>query len=165
MIHIYHGNGKGKTTAAIGLVIRQLGDGKTVTFAQFLKDGTSSEINVLKRLDVFYLHTQMPRNFFKDMDKQEQEILQHSCYQVLQEAFSTTCDCIILDEILDALALCLLKECDVMEMLKKSQDKEIILTGRKASVEMFSLCDYCSEIMALKHPYQMGIKARKGVEY
>lgn len=165
MIHVYHGNGKGKTTAAIGLMIRQLGAGKAVVFAQFLKDGTSSEIAVLKQLQISYMHTLMPKSFYKDMNAQESEEVERSCQLVLQDAFRQTSDCIVLDEILDVLSLGLLQEEDVISLLKKNKHKEIILTGRKPSKDLLELSDYCSECVAIKHPYQKGIKARKGVEF
>lgn len=165
MIHLYHGFGKGKTTAAIGLTIRQLGAGNTVTFAQFLKDGTSSEVVVLKQLDVLYMHTMMPKCFVKEMDELELDVLRQSCRQVLEEACRTQCDCLILDELLDVIQLHLLEEDTVRTMLSKHNDKEIVLTGRNPSEEMMQMSAYCSEFIAQKHPYKEGIKARKGVEY
>lgn len=165
MVHIYHGFGKGKTTAAIGLAIRQLGAGKTVTFAQFLKDGTSSEVSILKQVKITYMHTMMPKCFFKDMSKQEQDILKSSCQEVLYKAVSSSNDCIILDEFLDVLHLGILQEDDVLQMLDKLTQKEVVLTGRNPSEQMIQFADYCSECIAVKHPYQKGIKARKGVEF
>lgn len=165
MIHVYHGNGKGKTTAAIGLAIRQIGAEKQVAFAQFLKDSSSSEVVILKQLHINYMHTVMPKCFFKDMSKQEQEDLRQSCQQVLQTVFELTSDCIILDEILDAITLGLLQEADVLALLRKHAQKEIVITGRNPSKEMLAQSDYCSECVVVKHPFQNGVKARKGVEF
>lgn len=168
MIHIYHGTGKGKTTAALGLAIRMAGHHKKCLIAQFLKDGTSGEIIFLKNqphIDVRYHYPF--RKFYFQMDEIEKTTCIIAQQQLWQEVTSSTgYDCIILDEILDVIGLEMISLEYVLEFLRENHDtKEIVLTGRNPDARLKELCDYETEMIAKKHPYDQNIPARKGVEY
>lgn len=168
MIHIYHGTGKGKTTAALGLAIRMAGHHKKCLIAQFLKDGTSGEIIFLKNQSHIDVRYHYPfKKFYFQMDETEKTKCIIAQQQLWQEVTSSTgYDCIILDEILDVIGLEMISlEC-VLEFLKENHDtKEIVLTGRNPDARLKELCDYETEMIAKKHPYDQNIPARKGVEY
>lgn len=165
MLHINYGTGKGKTTAAMGLLLRQIGIHHKVVIAQFLKDGKSSEIAIMEGLGATCFHTIMPKRFYKDMEADEQRQLIRSCEQVFHEAIRSDCDCILFDELLDVIQLGLLDESQVIHALQKLREKELILTGRGFSKKVEEMADYVNEVTSHKHPYQKGIVARKGVEY
>lgn len=168
MIHIYHGNGKGKTTAAIGLAIRMAGHHKKCLIMQFLKDGTSGEIMFLKNQSHIDVRYHYPfKKFYFQMDETEKVECIKAQQQLWQEVISSTkYDCIILDEILDAIGLDMISLEDVLDFLKLNHNtKEIILTGRNPDAKLKELCDYETEMIAKKHPYDQHISARKGVEY
>lgn len=165
MLHIYYGDGKGKTTSAIGLAVRMIGANKKVQFIQFLKDGNSSEVDVLKSIGVDVVVLDMGV-YFVDMNNQESLKKVKETQEKLFSLIDIDCDCIILDEILDALLLYMLNEDTVYRFLKLYKDKkEICLTGRSASKKIVSICDYYSHVVKKKHPYDIGIPSRKGVEF
>lgn len=165
MIQCYYGNGKGKTTAAVGQALRMAGAGKNVMIIQFLKDGFSSENKLLEKCGVKVLAQKMP-TMFVDMNdpKMIKEVSQlvNGLFLMIDESY----DGIVLDELLDAIALNLINEGMVYErILDLKDDHEIILTGRMPSHKIKPILDYSSEIKKHKHPYDKGIKARKGIEY
>ena len=165
MIQCYYGNGKGKTTAAVGQALRMAGAGKKVMIIQFLKDGFSSENKLLEKCGVKVLAQKMP-TMFVDMNdpKMIKEVSQlvNDLFLMIDESY----DGIVLDELLDAIALNLINEGMVDErILDLKDDHEIILTGRMPSHKIKPILDYSSEIKKHKHPYDKGIKARKGIEY
>lgn len=168
MLHIYSGNGKGKTTAGMGLVLRQLGCEHKALVAQFLKDGKSSEIQVLKQLPMVKVcATDMPKVFYFQMNEEQKIQTQNAINDLFSwvKQYIGNCDCVLLDEILDVLNLGLLEEDAVCDFLLRWKDKEIIMTGRNPSKRLLELCDYHTEMVEKKHPYQKGIPARLGVEY
>lgn len=165
MIQCYYGNGKGKTTAAVGQALRMAGAGKNVMIIQFLKDGFSSENKLLEKCGVKVLAQKMP-TMFVDMNdpKMIKEVSQlvNDLFLMIDESY----DGIVLDELLDAIALNLINEGMVYKrILDLKDDHEIILTGRMPSHKIKPILDYSSEIKKHKHPYDKGIKARKGIEY
>lgn len=165
MIQCYYGNGKGKTTAAVGQALRMAGAGKKVMMIQFLKDGFSSENRLLEKCGVKVLAQKMP-TMFVDMNdpKMIKEVSQlvNDLFLMIDESY----DGIVLDELLDAIALNLINEGMVYErILDLKDDHEVILTGRVPSHKIKPILDYSSEIKKHKHPYDKGIKARKGIEY
>ena len=168
MIHIYSGNGKGKTTAGFGLVLRMAGYGKQIGVAKFLKDGTSGELRALRALHGVSIHaTDMPKGFYFQMNEADQKKTGQAVLELFAwvQKHASAWDCIFLDEILDALHLGLLKEEALIFFLQENLEREIILTGRNPSQKLMELCDYHTEMQERKHPYQKGIPARKGVEY
>lgn len=165
MLHIYYGNGKGKTTAAIGLACRMIGAGKRVQFIQFLKDGYSSEVKILKDIGVDVIYKKMPTTFV-DFDNPQMikdvSILQEEIFHKIDTSY----DCIVLDELLDVMTLSLINEGMVYDCLSSLVDTcEVVLTGRQPSMKFKQLASYSSEMKKHKHPYDQGFQARKGIEF
>ncbi len=170
LVHIYTGNGKGKTTSAIGLAIRALGSGKRVLVAQFLKGCESGEVEVLKKLGITVLRMCEVKKFTWQMTKEECLEVQEACAKLLNEvvfeAKSGRWDLIVVDEAMGALAnkgISLATLCHLVD--DKPEELEIVFTGRNAPRELIDRADYVSEINALKHPLDKGVKAREGIEF
>lgn len=173
MIQIYCGDGKGKTTAAVGLAVRAAGHKIPVVFAQFLKADGSGETAILKELpQVTVMHPDVFHGFTKDMDRQQKEEVE-ACYadffkqikEHIQKADGSGI-VVILDEVLHACNHKLLSETSLCGLLDSSPPSaEIVLTGREPSEALRSRADYISEIQKLRHPYDRGIGARKGIEF
>ncbi len=170
MIHAYIGDGKGKTTAAIGLAVRFAGCGKKVEIVQFLKDGTSSECELLK--DIFINVTSFMKpdsKFFWEMDEDEKKTLageMKKAFIYAENLAEKDTDMIVLDEICGAVENGLIERERLIKFLKKyGKEKEIVITGRTVCDEIVELSDYVSEIRKLKHPFDKGIRAKKGIEY
>lgn len=169
MVHLYTGDGKGKTTAAMGLALRALGRGKRVVCAQFLKGGKSGEILALERFEGF-LRIQNPDQvkFVFQMTPGERADCAGDCARILCEAAERAkgADMLILDEICAAVNLGMLKESDVTAAISALPSRvEIVMTGRDAPEALAARADYLSEIRAVRHPYDQGTPAREGVEY
>lgn len=172
MLHIYHGDGKGKTTAGFGMALRQLNYGKRIVIAQFLKDGSSGEMCCLRQLlpkERIQLYAQpLPKAFFIQMNEKEQQHTKAQQQRLWKQAVEgmKTADYVLLDELLDAIGLKLIAEKEVIEVLKqKKGEAELVLTGRNPSAALLELADYVTEMKAHKHPFQKGAAAREGVEY
>lgn len=165
MLHLYYGDGKGKTTAAMGLVMRHVGAGKKVQVIQFLKDGTSSEIEVLKKMGVSLTTQKMPQKF---IDMQDPIMVKEfsKIQDQLFDCIDFDCDLIVLDEILDAMQLYLLNEGKVYDIVKElEKHHEVVMTGRMPCQKLKQLSSYSTQMKKQKHPYDNGIQARKGIEY
>lgn len=165
MIHIYTGDGKGKTTCAVGLAVRAAGKGKKVCFFQFLKSDTSGEISVLSQIDnidVISVGRQIP--FLFDASEDEKTELKDFYKAKLSEIFSDAAkyDVFIFDE-----AICAVSEsiADKDDILKFEEYGELILTGRGDISCMEACADYITDMKKIKHPYDSGIPAREGIEY
>ncbi len=169
MIHLYHGHGKGKTTAATGLAVRAAGSGMKVLFVQFFKDGSSSEIGVLSSLenvdvlipDVFY------GRFAKMSDAEKEEI--RRCYTETLSEVDRRADgygLIVLDESVSAYNYGMFEGGCLTDLLKRiGNDIEIVLTGRDPAPELREAADYVTEMKKEKHPFDNGITARRGIEF
>ncbi|MFA5101692.1 MAG: cob(I)yrinic acid a,c-diamide adenosyltransferase [Candidatus Thermoplasmatota archaeon] len=168
LIHVYTGNGKGKTTAAIGLGVRATGVGLKVLMIQFMKGRRYSELAALEQIKNFTV-VQFGRDEFVskehpaqvDIDLAQkglayaQEIIQKHAYDV-----------VILDEINVAVDYRLIELAEVLHLIKdKPAGMELVLTGRYASPELIKQADVVSEILEIKHPYQQGILSRKGIDW
>lgn len=167
MIHVYTGDGKGKTTAAIGLAVRFAGSGKRVAIFQFLKDGTSSELCVLKNANITVTPCQTEtKGFIWNMSEQEKESLkEETCKNFcLAKEQAENYDMIVLDELAGVIDDGLVKLAEVVEFLNTCR-KEIVITGRNVPEEIIKMADYVSEIKCIKHPFQCGVGAKKGIEY
>lgn len=166
LVHLYWGEGKGKTTAAFGLALRMLGSGGTVTVVQFLKDGRSSELEPLRRLGANVYSGQPGTKFFSQMTPEERQEVRARHNELLNRALESPCDLLVLDE---ACAACRLDMVDEellrRAVLERPADREVALTGRDPASWMQEAADYSTEMCCRKHPYQQGITARKGVEY
>lgn len=165
ILHIYHGNGKGKTTAATGLAIRAAGAGLKVCFVQFLKNGSSSEINILKKIDdIEYLCCGDCNKFTFQMSDAEKAVITSEHNSILEKAFSSDADVIVLDEFLDAYNLNMLDR-DYAGSHILHTDREIILTGRNPAEIFINQADYISEVKSIRHPYEKEVPARRGIEF
>ena len=171
LIHIYCGEGKGKTTAAVGLGVRACGSGMRVVLAQFLKGNSSGERRVLERLPGFFL-IPGPESvkFTFQMTPREMEEARRQSGAMLRAAVETarreTCGLLILDEVFGAVSTGVLQAEDVLNFLRgKPEALEVVLTGRDPAPEFLQLADYVSEIRKIKHPYDRKVPARKGIEY
>lgn len=170
LIHIYCGEGKGKTTCAVGLTVRASGNGLKVLFMQFLKTGTSSELKVLAGLDgVDILETTPVKKFSFQMTEEEKNETKRISAKEVDDAKKATengaYDMLVMDETLGAIEAGLLDEKVVLDFLKnKPEHLEVVLTGRYPSDELVGLADYVSRIDKVKHPFDRGVQARKGIE-
>ncbi len=173
MIQIYCGDGKGKTTAALGLAVRAAGRGKRVLIARFLKTDDSGEVPVLSGIPKIQV---MPCKktfgfYFRMTDQQKKEAAEYYSQQFEEvKTQAEEFDLIILDEIMAACNYQLVSEDAVVQWLEKqkeqdSHDLEVVLTGRNPSQRMQELADYITEMKLIRHPYEKGISARIGIEY
>ena len=168
MLQIYTGNGKGKTTASLGLGLRAIGADKKVLLIQFLKDGKSSEIKIIKKINNFEVKSFGKKGFIsKDNLIEKDYNLAQQGFNFVEEVIkSKKYDLIILDEINTANYFGLIKTEDLINLIKKIPSKiELILTGRKASKKLIQLADLVTEMKEIKHYYTKNIKPRKGIEF
>lgn len=170
-MHIYCGDGKGKTTAALGLAIRAAGSGMKVHFVQLLKGGKTSELETLKLIPNVSVD-RSARNYgftFRMNEEGKHDVTQvHN--EILQEAKelmqSGAVDMLIIDEFNAAYEYGLLDRSLADEIVfSRPENVELILTGRNPQQKFVDAADYVSEICARKHPYEKGIKARRGIEF
>lgn len=167
-IHVYTGNGKGKTTAALGLALRAAGAGKKIFIAQFVKGRIYSETEALKKylpeieikqygLESFIINSPTPEDI-KAARKGLTEvsaIIEHGSYDV-----------VILDEANIAIYFNMFTVEEFIDIIKKKKTgTEIIITGRNAPAELIELADLVTEMKEIKHYYTQGVLARKGIEY
>ena len=166
LIQVYTGDGKGKTTAALGQAVRASGQGLKVIFIQFLKGQEGGEHLFSDKLKLFEIIQFGKGDLFQ---KSEQELLQETAeaYQFAQKALvSGKYDLVILDEIFIAHwrgFLSLQQLLDLMQM--KPGNVELIMTGRRAPQEVVKRADLVTEMLVIKHPFTEGVRQRKGIEY
>lgn len=169
LIHLYCGDGKGKTTAAVGLAVRASGAGKQVVFTQFFKDGSSSEIGVLSALPgVRTMHAQTVKGFYHAMTPEQRAKAREDYTALFRQvtAAAAEADLLILDEIVSACNRGVVPETLVTDFLRnKPSGLEVVLTGRKPSPALMELADYITEMRKLRHPFDRGVAARKGIEF
>lgn len=171
MIHVYHGDGKGKTTAAMGLALRMLAAGRRVVVVQFLKDGESGEVRLLaEHFGVLVFAGKASDKFTWSMTSEElaatRELHDGNLASALAELEGAQEGLLVLDEALDALSKGLVDEALVDRALDMSaRGVEVALTGRAPSSKIVEKADYITEMRCEKHPYAQGICAREGVEY
>ena len=167
MIHIYTGEGKGKTTAALGLALRATGAKKRVFIVQFLKKGRYSELNALKNIKNITIE-QFGRGCLveKTPDLKDIVLAKRGLNRIKECIKSKKYDVVILDEVNIAAYLKLLALKDIIKVIKKSSKNiELVLTGRYAPKGLIRLADYVTEMKEIKHPFKKKIYARKGVEF
>ena len=171
LVHIYCGDGKGKTSSAVGLAVRAAGQGMKVLVVRFLKTENSGEVEVLRSIPGITV-TPCDRTFgfvFRMTEEQKKEAAlyyQSRFETAVTEAVQGQYDLLILDEILASCNYGMVKEHSVVEFLKnRPSGIEVVLTGRDPSQYLLELADYVSEICMRKHPYEKGIPARKGIEF
>lgn len=171
LIHIYCGDGKGKTTAAMGLALRCSGGGGKVLIFQFLKPGNSGELKSLALLpQVTLLEGYKKIKFSKYMNEEEKveatTFYTNRLEEIINKVQEEHYQLLILDEAIGAMNLGYIKEERILEFLKnKPNDLEVVLTGRNPSDKMIEIANYVSEIKKVKHPFEQGIQARKLIEW
>lgn len=169
LIHLYCGDGKGKTSAAVGLAVRASGAGQQVVFTQFFKDGSSSEIESLKRLPgIRTIHANTVKGFYHAMTPEQREQAREDYTALFRQVTDAArdADLLILDEIVSACNRGVVPETLVTDFLRcKPQQLEVVLTGRAPSPALTELADYITEMRKLRHPFDRGIPARKGIEF
>lgn len=168
MIHLYTGDGKGKTTAAFGLALRNLGWGGRVLVIQFLKGIRSGELNAAAVLPGLEVRQYGTGKFVLNgsVDERDRELVRRGLEEARKTLSSGECTLIVLDEINVAVHLGIVGEEEVIDMLRsKAPSTEVVLTGRYAPKSFYELADYVTEFVKIKHPYDSGVRARKGVEY
>ncbi|MDN3510445.1 MAG: cob(I)yrinic acid a,c-diamide adenosyltransferase [Candidatus Jettenia sp. CY-1] len=171
LILINTGDGKGKTTAALGLGLRAIGHGMKVLMLQFIKGAWhTGELEAMKRLEPDFRIIQLGLGFVKKFkEEQSEEAIENarvSWDYAKQEIFSDLYDMVILDEINNAVDYGLLDVKDVMMTLKEKPERlHVILTGRNAHGKIIELADIVTEMHDVKHCYKKGIKAQKGIEF
>lgn len=169
LVHIYCGDGKGKTSAAIGLAVRAAGRGMQVVMVRFLKTDDSGELFALKRIpEIHVLPCEVSYGFVRSMDPETKRLAAGYCREQLHKAVLAACraDVLILDEVAAAVRFGMLPEESVLSVIRERPSfQEIVMTGRDPSPGLLAAADYISEIRKEKHPYDAGILARKGIEY
>lgn len=169
LVHIYCGDGKGKTTAAVGLAVRAAGAGKNVVFTQFFKDGSSSEIGVLRGIrNIRVMHCRTVPGFWRRMDDAQRAKASADYTRLFADAVEAAkdADLLILDEILSACNHGAVAEDLLTDFLRgKPETLEVVLTGRNPSAALLDRADYVTEMRKCRHPYDRGIPARKGIEF
>lgn len=168
LTHIYTGNGKGKTTAAIGLGMRAVGHGLHVYMIQFMKGRQYGEITTIEKTSNFTVK-QFGRDEFVSKTKPEQidiDYAQQGLTHAKKIITDGKYDVVILDEINVAVDFGLITQEDVIVLMTtKPAHVELILTGRYAPADLVKYADLVSEICEIKHPYTNGLLSRKGIDW
>ena len=169
LIHIYTGDGKGKTTTALGLVVRACGQGWRVCMVQFMKgrEGCGEE-NLCASIPNFKLvRCGLPSPVCRlTPSSADRELAQNALRKAKEAIFSGQWDMVVLDEVNVALDFGLIPLGEVASLLQdKPKSVELVLTGRRAHPDLIALADYVSEISEIKHPFRNRVRARKGVEF
>ena len=168
LLMVHTGDGKGKTTAALGLAVRAFGAGLKVLILQFIKGGQSyGELEALKK---FYPQVQIKQcglGFTSQGDKSEHKKFAEETLQLARkEILSGDWDLIILDEINYAVKFNLISETEMLELVKlKPAELHLLLTGRDATEKLIEVADLVTEMKLIKHPFNAGIKAQRGIEF
>ena len=167
-VHIYCGDGKGKTTCVMGLATRAAGSGKKVLLHQFLKENDSSERNIIDHIpNITVVPGAKMDKFTFQMNEEEQKQLHEANDVMFDEltAMAADYDMIVLDECVYALSMGLLTEDKVIAFLEsKPESLEVVMSGRNPSERLQEHADYISEIKKIKHPFDQGLSSRIGIE-
>ena len=166
LVHLYWGDGKGKTTAAMGLALRALGQGKRTAVLQFMKDGGSGEIRMLEKLGAAVYAGKLDGGFVRQMSEEERAAVRQRQDELLREIMERDDELVILDE---ACAAWRTETVDRELLLRAVKERpawrEIVLTGREPADWMLEAADYSTEMRCEKHPFSSGVRARRGVEF
>ncbi len=172
MIIVNTGNGKGKTTAALGLALRAWGQGMRVLILQFIKGNCHyGELDALRalppgRIEIAKLGRGFTRRDTGVTKEEHLKAIKNGLQRARQEIKSGRWDMIILDEINYALKFGLVEKEEVLSLLREKPEKlHIVLTGRDAAPEVVKIADLVTEMKEIKHPFQKGVKAQKGIEF
>ncbi|MBF0515696.1 MAG: cob(I)yrinic acid a,c-diamide adenosyltransferase [Nitrospirae bacterium] len=166
-VQVYTGDGKGKTTAAVGLSVRVLGAGGSVFFAQFIKARQSSEFAALESFGGRFCLRRFGRGFVRGAPSKEDIDAARAGLHHTREAMLCRCyDIVVLDEINGAVSAGLILPEEIIQLIKDRPDNvELVLTGRGAHADIVAAADLVTELKEIKHYYHKGVMARKGIEY
>lgn len=174
MLHVYYGKGKGKTSSALGLILRASSYNKKIILFQFLKpakifSGEQLGLKKLKNVKQIRFNQQhliFMKNLKKEDFKKLKENISKSILKLKKILQKKNFDIIVCDEILNIIHKNLLKEDEIVKMFCKiKHEKEIILTGRNKPDKLLKIADYATEFGLIKHPFQKGVLARKAIEF
>lgn len=170
LVHVYYGDGKGKTTAAFGLAFRCAARGNRVVIAQFLKSGDSGEVTAAKRFpEITLLRRYDVRKFTFQMNDAEKAQASRDCAALLQNAIDLARNgearMLVLDEAIDACRYFLPMDelCGFLD--DKPESLEVVVTGHELPEALAARADYISHVAKEKHPYDQGVPARPGIEF
>lgn len=168
LTHLYFGDGKGKTTTAIGLAVRAAGSGMKVAFVQFMKGCETSEIGMLKLLpNICVFRSNVDFGFFSTLSDDEKQRITNIHNSLIEDAleYLGAEGMLVLDEVTHAINFDLINCEKIRDFIKgKPQCIELVMTGRNPKGYLIEAADYVSEIKKIKHPFERGITARKGIE-
>lgn len=171
LVHVYCGDGKGKTTAAMGLAVRMAGSGGRVIIFQFLKNNSSSERKALSQLDGIHLMDGFDKvKFTFKMNEAERRaanaFYEEKLFELSRLISGGGYDMAVLDEVIGAVEKGFLKKESVLEFLdSRPENTEIVMTGRNPCEELLERADYVTEMKKVKHPFDSGTKGRLGIEF
>lgn len=171
MLHIYCGDGKGKTTAATGLAIRAAGSGMKVLFVRFMKSRYSAELRILENIEqIEILCPEEAFGFYSCQDDEiklrMKQVYEELWRQTVKLAENGSYDMLVADEFMSAYGYGLIPNEEAIDFLKRRPAQlEVVLTGRNPAAELIQLADYISEVRKIRHPFDEGVKARQGIEY
>ncbi len=167
-VHVYTGGGKGKSTAAFGLMVRAVGHGLRVCLIQFMKKGTYGEIATLSQLPGVHIEQYGSGHWVRrgHPDPEDLELARQALESGRRAASSGEFDLVILDEVNVALVRGLIPKEEVFRLLEaRSPTTELVLTGRGAPKALMERADLVTMMVGMKHPYHRGVDARAGIEY
>ena len=167
-VHLYTGNGRGKTTAALGFALRAAGAGLKVFIVQFAKGTATSELVSLRKLSGRIIVKQFgSRSFIKGEPSHNDRAQAAKGMAMVRRLIEKgSCDVVILDELCGACVHKLVSIDETIDMIRNKHDSvELVITGRNAQKEMIRVSDVVTEMREIKHYYTKGVKARKGIEY
>ena len=169
MLHIYCGDGKGKTTCSMGLAVRAAGHGRKVVVAQFLKSGNSGERAVLEQLPtVNCIPVPGTMKFTFLMNEQEKADTRAQMTAIFSRAaeLGRESDLLVLDELCSAVSTGMVPLEEVLAFLdSRPENLEVVITGRDPAPELQERADYITEMRKIKHPFDKGVNAREGIEW
>ncbi|HSB56588.1 MAG TPA: cob(I)yrinic acid a,c-diamide adenosyltransferase [Nitrosopumilaceae archaeon] len=172
LVIVYTGKGKGKTTAALGMALRAVGYNYRICMIQFIKGSWHyGEMTSSKRLEPEFELTAVGKGFVGIIDdksphEEHEKVALHALQLSKEKIGSEKYDIIILDEINYAINLGLIKIDDVLDLIKnKPQKLNLVLTGNYAKKKIIEIADLVTEMKEIKHPFKVGIKAKKGIDF
>ncbi|MFL0194688.1 cob(I)yrinic acid a,c-diamide adenosyltransferase [Clostridium sp. WILCCON 0269] len=171
-VQVYTGNGKGKTTAALGLALRAVGNNLKVYMVEFLKTSKSGEIESAKKLESNFkiYRFEKKKGFFWTLNDEEKEELKKEVEKAYEFCLKTLenndCDILIMDEVMGTLSNRLLSVEKIIKLIDKKPDNmELVFTGRNVPKEILERADLVTEMKDIKHYMDKGVPAREGIEY
>ena len=165
MVHLYCGEGKGKTTAAMGLALRMAGRGRAVVIAQFLKSSPCGELTAAERFPTLtVLRSKGIHKFTFQMNDEEKAVVARNCRKLFQEAVALA-RLLVLDEVIDALRGFLPQEELCAFLDERPAGLEVVLTGHSLPEALERRADYITHMVKEKHPYDRGVTARREIEF